>query len=320
MHQHKTLLIALISISLLLLQLNSWSQSSPNSPHLGIIRVAASDEISNEYAHLTRTQQCADDNDILSTHHARGTIELIIICRALQITNSTAALQILPAPNYGRALRMVENNEADISAETIWSFDIQDDIVYRGSAIIPWGKFEKGIYTIERHPMLKIPAAQIDLNNYKAVTIRDWRADWQALSGITSQIYSATRLSSRFSMLEAGRADFTLLTFPNTKDLSITIKDLTMRPIEGLKVKLPHSRHFVVSKKTQHGAALHQQLEQGIKQLQQDGTITKLLGHVGLNNKHTKNWKVINREQFEQANALEQQHKTNNSQTQKSPD
>ncbi|WP_370979284.1 hypothetical protein [Agaribacterium sp. ZY112] len=273
-----------------------------------VITVAAPGIISEEYKDLKGNKECVDKRLLGSRYFSRGAIEAALICLALKSSNYKNQLKLIPSPNYSRALRMVELGEADISAESIWSFDTQPELVLKSQAVYRWGEFEKGLYTIPQHPLQKENPDQLDISPYRGVTIRGWHSDWQALSAITAQIYSATRHDSPFLMLQAGRADFMLMNFTSTKSLEIEQIGVKMKPIAGVKVKLPGSRHFVVSRKTNKGQQLLDAINKGLAQLRKDGELQELLLHVGLNSPKTKNWHVLNKNSFEQAKALYMKH------------
>ncbi|WP_096084812.1 hypothetical protein [Agaribacterium haliotis] len=297
--------IVALALPLILCVMHS-SNAEDNS--LREVRIAASGNIASEFNLLSKKKRCGDDKLLDKHNFTRGTIELVLICRALKAAGSRALLHVVPSPNYGRALRMTEIGEVDMSAETAWIFDIHEDLLHKSNELIAWGGFEKGLYTRLDHPLLNTPIDKLDISQYRGVTIRGWHSDWQALSAITAQIYSATRHDSPFKMLEAGRADFILMNFSNRKDLAVVRADVKMKPIPGVKVKLPGARHYVTSRQSSKGKKLQNLLNLGLEKLKQNGELQRLLTHAGVNIKQTRDWKILNKTSFEQAKKLHLRH------------
>jgi hypothetical protein len=65
-------------------------------------------------------------------------------------------------------------------------------------------------------------------------------------------------------------------------------------PINNLKMFLPDTRHFVVSKRHPEGKAVFQALNKGLEILRINGTIEKALKQSGFINEKVTDWQTIN--------------------------
>ena len=95
-------------------------------------------------------------------------------------------------------------------------------------------------------------------------------------------------------MVVADRADITLAPFQSNSDMKVHVDDLELVPIPGVKVSLPGSRHWPISKKHPRGEEIYTALEKGISVLQQNNVIQRAYEECGFFHPAVKEWKLLN--------------------------
>lgn len=258
------------------------------------VKVAAAKYVSDAYFELLGDTKCYNTKIPENSPSPRGSKEILLLCRAFQAAGIKTNIEIIQIPNYSRALKMVELGDADIAAETIWRMDIDTNNVLFTAPIIKKNEFEKGLYALVTHSKIWDQPAPVQIKNYRAVAIDKWRVDSIVLNAITTNIYDAIRHESIFEMMQIGRIDYTLMQFTNNDDLTVTIDNLVFAPIPNVKVKMPESRHFVISKKTKSAKIIHASLNKGITIMRKSGELDEFLRVMGIYNNKTKNWKILN--------------------------
>jgi hypothetical protein len=97
-----------------------------------------------------------------------------------------------------------------------------------------------------------------------------------------------------FKMLKTGRVDYLFLYFSKREDLVSSIPGYDVVPVEGMKLVLYGTRHFIVSKKHKDSQKIALAMERGIKILKQQGAIKKAMIDSGFINPQVERWKAIN--------------------------
>ncbi|WP_143247532.1 hypothetical protein [Agaribacterium haliotis] len=224
----------------------------------------------------------------------RAGVELLLICRALAAAGINADIKLVEAPNYWRALKMLESGKVTSIAESIWNTDAKAEFVYRSEAVLRLGEFEKGIYTTAKHPLQNTATTEQQLRQFTGVTMKTWDHDWRILNELSPHTISTIRYESIVKMLEVGRGDFTLHAFPNKQDLSLDVAGLELRPLRGVKIVIPESRVLVVSRKAPQARTIADALNKGIILLRSRGEIRPLYEQHGFINANTRDWQVLN--------------------------
>lgn len=104
---------------------------------------------------------------------------------------------------------------------------------------------------------------------------------------------NVSQFTQMTDMIIKGRSDVMLAAFYNTSDLSFTQDGKRFVPIKGFKVKLPGSRHFVVSNSRQENKQIYEIIEKGLSILREKGQIEKAYRQSGFINDQVKDWLVI---------------------------
>lgn len=224
----------------------------------------------------------------------RVILELLIMCEAFTEAGYDAKIKLLPSPNYSRSLRHVSTGVTDTVIDTVWSSDVDAKHLLATAPIHHKGRFEKGIYTTHDHPLQTATINAQSFKKYVGVTFKNWHYDQAMSLELSENMVFTVNFSSLVKMMHGKRADFTLLEFPDKNDLTFYYDELELEPIPNVKVMLPDSRVFVVSKHSPQSEHIYQALNLGINELTQQGRILELYKHYGFVNEQVRDWRTLN--------------------------
>lgn len=242
----------------------------------------------------------AEVRTYISPHLNMGSVvEIMIFLRAVELGGLDAHFRYVVVPNTARGREMVRTGTTVGGAMAAWH------VYYKGSekdffesdAVIPDGKFEKGLYaTEEKAKTLKIKSVA-DLQGLRIVSTKSWQIDWTTLEKMKfPRILSVPTGDQQFKMIQSGWADLMLHGFANTPDMSIEFGGLRLYPVPGVKMGLAGSRHFLVSRRHPDGLKVFEALQKGLKTMQKSGEIERAFIESGFYNKTTRNWLLLNPE------------------------
>ena len=226
-------------------------------------------------------------------------VEMILLQQALYLGGETRPVEF-------RAQSWINNTEFDalidgsslMLARSMWHEDILN---YRGSlyvseAVIEFGQYEAGLYVAADN----LQAQQLQLSQLNKLTVvvnPRWHVDWRALVNTPmSAISYIGPWEEMLAMVKAKVVDAMMINFSVGVNLDFNYDGQLFTPIKNVKVVLPDTRHFVVSKKHPQGEAVAQALTKGLKILQQRGVIQKAFQQSGFINQQVKDWHIINQQ------------------------
>lgn len=227
-----------------------------------------------------------------------GPIEHFIFRKAVLLGGLNAVFEDIIVPNSARARQEVHSGRVVSSGSAQWHqyYVANPADVYESNAVIPPRTYEKGLYTTrEKTRALKIACAD-DLRSLTAASSSSWVVDWATLERLPlREVFSVPTRVLQFRMVEGGRADFTLQDFAASSDLGVDEQGIRLYPVPGVKIALDGSRHFLVSKLNPNGKAVFEALQKGLKIMQQNGDINRILHETGFVNAKVKDWLVLNK-------------------------
>jgi hypothetical protein len=217
-----------------------------------------------------------------------------ILQKALTTGGLAAKVKIIASPNSERSRKMISDGFADVKSD--WNFNIDaDPEVLKSTPILRNGEFEKGIYVSQDTYLSSTETAISDVNQLRAVSIRTWRLDWEVLENLEPRsLTNAAATQQMYAMINAGRADFTLLEFTNKPRMVRENDGTRLYPMPGVKVILPGSQHFMVSRKLPDARNIIAALDKGLDTLHKDGFVRQCLVNSGIINENVTNWQVLN--------------------------
>ncbi|WP_096086079.1 substrate-binding periplasmic protein [Agaribacterium haliotis] len=256
------------------------------------IRIAAPYYLAESFNALNRGRSCGDGRLPEQHSYPSGAVELALLCKAL-LREGPLEFEFVLAPNYARALKLLEQGRADIAAETIWFEDANPDSFWLSEPLLLIGESEKGLYLPKGHRALG--ATSVDIRALSAITTAGWRQDRMVLDELSAHSRQVVKQQSIFELLKLGRADFTLLSFPNSAALTVERYGGEFEPLPGVRVLMPSSRHYAISRRSLHGKALQQRLNTVLARMRRTGELNDYLRHLGIGNPAVSGWRVVNR-------------------------
>ncbi|NIY75389.1 hypothetical protein HED22_07015 [Thalassospira sp. HF15] len=217
-----------------------------------------------------------------------------ILQKALKTGGLQAIVKAVPSPNSERSRKMIIDGIADIKSD--WGFNIDPaQNVLKSAPIMRNGEFQKGVYVSQEtlHARAETPIS--DVHQMRAVSIRTWRLDWEVLQSLRPKsLISAPTTLQMSALINAGRADFTLLEFSSEPDMARKYFGIRLYPLHGVKVVLPGSQHFMVSRHLPDAEKIVAALDTGLKALHRSGFIHQCLVNSGIINERVKDWRILN--------------------------
>ncbi len=257
------------------------------------IRVSANKIIVSQYRDWVDNTSSWKISDFSYKDSHRGTIELILMSKALKISGIDAKISFAEAPNYSRALLQAIAGEVDLPAETIWKPEVDRKFFHITDPIFRKGEIELGVYVLPSNAKILKVTSLKELQGFSAVSSGNWLMNWGTLGEMGITRYNASRIELMYKMVKFGRVDFYLTSFTRKKDFSSEQAGVRLIPIPNIKVGLNNSRHFAVSKASPHGKRIFEALQKGLKVLRKEGAIRKAFEESGYLDTRVKNWKRI---------------------------
>jgi hypothetical protein len=189
----------------------------------------------------------------------RPTVDLILQLQALAAGGLEFDYELCPHPTHGRALVEVLQGYNDLTAETVWDSEIarNGETLLSSEPVIQDGEFEKGIYVLPGNTRLLNASLPEAFPEFVGVTVFNWPVDLKLLENLgLKRIEKASKTENVFQLIQSGRADFALLEFAGTADMSIENGGVKLVPVPKCKVALPGGRSWVVSRRSAHAAAI----------------------------------------------------------------
>lgn len=266
-----------------------------------VIDILSNENFSERYSAFLNGRDALSITDFTANTHGSHLeiVEMILLQQALYLGGETRPVEF-------RAQSWINNTEFDalidgsslMLARSMWHEDILN---YRGSlyvseAVIEFGQYEAGLYVAADN--LQAQQLQISqLNKLTVVANPRWQVDWRALVNTPmSAISYVGPWEEMLAMVKAKVVDAMMINFSVGADLDLNYDGQLFTPIKNVKVVLPDTRHFVVSKKHPQGKEVAQALSRGLKILQQSGVINKAFQQSGFINQQVKDWQIINQQ------------------------
>jgi len=227
----------------------------------------------------------------------RDVIELVLLQQALHLGGYKGRVIFRPENSYLRVLKLIKDGQIPVSGALMWRTDIEPDTdsFLTTSALVKEGEFIAGLYTRKTNQHALAATTRKHISQLSAASNNHWKADVATLKSLgVKKIHYSTYWVQIVRMVVAGRADFTLAPFQPNPEMKVVVDNLELVPIPGVKVGLPGSRHWPVSKKHPQGEAIFAALQKGIALLEQKNIIQRAYEECGFFNPRVKNWTLLN--------------------------
>lgn len=278
----------------LLLVLTAELQANNNDP----VPIGLLPDIKNDYLLFLAGRNPIDINFYGGPHARRDVAELILLQQALHLGGFNQRLLFIEEENYFRSIRNTVEGKILTVSGTIWLQDLDpfQEKIFISQPLVREGEFIVGMYTSPKNQRALASKNLEDLTQLRIVSSRQWKPDLTALESLGfKQIMYTPNWVNMVRMLNAGRVDLTLAPFGLEKDMRITVNGIELAPIPNIKIMIPGSRHWPVSRKHPQGHAFNTALEKGLNQLRAQGTIERAYRESGFFQKNVDDWTLLSK-------------------------
>lgn len=227
----------------------------------------------------------------------RDVIELVLLQQALHLGGFKGKVVLRPENSYLRILKLIQDGQVPLSGALMWHDDLTrySDYLFTTKAVVKEGEFIAGLYTHATNIKALNATTPQQIQQLSAASNDHWKADVATLKSLgIKKIYYATYWVQIVRMVVADRADITLAPFQSNSDMKVQVDNLELVPIPGVKVSLPGSRHWPVSKKHPQGREIFAALEKGIALLEEQNIIQRAYEECGFFHPAVNDWKLLN--------------------------
>jgi hypothetical protein len=258
------------------------------------LRFAVTPLVAESFTNWTRQCPAGEIDDFRGPYASRGAVDFILQLQALLAGGLEFDYELRVSDNIARSAHELTQGYADVNAEALWDVNIDPGSMIAASPLTANGEFEKGLYTVPVNDrMLQVRSLE-EARERVGVTVVSWKVDLSTFGAMgLKRIERVFKAESLFSALAQGRADFTLLEFASTPDMSITHGDVKLVPVPGCKVSLPGARSWVVSKRSPHAEEVVAALERGLQALRREGRIERAFRQCGFFHARVVDWKRL---------------------------
>ncbi|MEP4194311.1 MAG: hypothetical protein ABJL99_01600 [Aliishimia sp.] len=140
----------------------------------------------------------------------RFEVELMLLCNAIEDADLADRFEFVEFPNLKRGISDLVEENADFLGSSVFPVKITDGIL-ASDPVLRLGEFQVGLFTTPNRTDILNIENQEDLYTLTGITERNWDVDLLTLGGMGLQdVVAARKMTLIPSMIEAGRADFTL--------------------------------------------------------------------------------------------------------------
>lgn len=260
-----------------------------------------------KYHALLNGRSCQNVNNYIDPNAFRITIELVVLCKALNYGGLAATLKFESAANYSRALLDVKKGNVVMPAATSWADDIDEMHLYKTDPIFAPTEFVKGIFTtpklkdeIERKIAQAVRQGKTPLSvfqSYSFISNKLWQEDWQIIKKLQFPAATTAKINTSIcKIIEAQRVSLYLgeLIMLGINRWGFPCDNIQLVPIEGFKIEFNSSRHYAVSKQHPNGELIFNALQRGIKKMRDTGEMQQAHFPIAANKATIDSWINLN--------------------------
>jgi methyl-accepting chemotaxis protein len=260
------------------------------------LKISANTLIADSFSKWT-AQTPVEQIDRFDVPYAnRPTVDFVLQLQALLAGGLDFDYELRVVPNYERAKIEVVHGYADLTGETVWNNEIaaHADTLLSTDPVIRDGEFEKGLYVLPSNQRMMQVNSLEQLREFVGATVVSWPIDVRSLEAMGLKgVEKAFKEEGLFPLLQRRRADFTLVEFGATADMSVTSGGIKLVPVPGCKVALSGSRSWIIAKNSPHAKAIAAALQRGVQVLRDEGRIERAFMESGFFHPKATRWKRL---------------------------
>ncbi|MCJ8311501.1 MAG: hypothetical protein HRU38_02205 [Saccharospirillaceae bacterium] len=222
--------------------------------------------------------------------------DMVILTQAFDKADYDFEIEFVIAPNVKRAVLMLVSGDAVMVGSDLFLNDYPASVLI-SEAIIEEGDIFKGVFGLTSNKNLMAVKSIEDLQQLTAVSLPNWKTDWSTLTKLhVKNLSPVNKYQAMINLIVFRNIDFGLIEIPLLTDPTSTwmYKGVSLSIVSEIKLQMPGSRHFAVSKTHPLGEQVYKALEQGLLILREENKIQSLMEDVGVHNKKTYGWKILN--------------------------
>ncbi|KNC65972.1 hypothetical protein [Pseudoalteromonas ardens] len=226
----------------------------------------------------------------------RDVVEFLIAQRALLEGGFKHAFSFTLGNYDARNLKLLESGLLLMSFDTIWLSQANTIAhkVYISPPIIHKGAYFAGIYTSASNKARLREKISTDLSQISIVSSKAWLVDWVTLTALApQQLHHEDDWITMAKLVSNGWVDAMLVSFNNTRPFYYEGQGYRIEAIEGVKVALQDSRHFVVSRLHPQGEEAYNALKRGLAKLKAKNFIYQSYRQCGFINPLVDDWHTL---------------------------
>ena len=255
------------------------------------LRIGINEDLLAKYTMFVGDRDVLQITDFSGEGTRRSVVEVVLLVQALHLGGMDSPIEWRVLPNYSRIQRALQEGDIAIAASSMWNYDLVNMLKYTiaSDALVADGEYQAGLYKLANNPLTIITPEE--LNNLTVISVASWTPDWTTLTSMPFKaVFDANNWDAMIRMIQAQRGDVILSSFKGSADMSFSEGDVTLIPVDGVKVSLMGSRHFVIAKQHPNSADILLAVNKGLSQLRNDGIVRKAFTESGFFNERVTHW------------------------------
>ncbi len=248
-----------------------------------------------EFRHLVDPATISNIDDYKFLQGKPEVAELVLLIQALQVGGVEDSVSIKALAEGEDILDTLASGDVVLAGTSFWRSEVQSDRdkFWLSDALIRQGEYSLGVYTCGKP--LRAQQLLNGLPHYTGVFAGNETVSLKTLQSIgVKRLLIMENNDAVVDVLCNGGADFTFAPFPATGNLVISAGKKQLQPVQGIKVGVEGSRHFLVSKANGRGRSVYFMLQRGLRKMRVKGTITQAYQQSGAINSHVEHWQLLN--------------------------
>ena len=288
----KTLRLAVIYLLLFI----SITSSAHGKTVITVVAIEGSINSWNEFKSYSKVSPEKIQHILGAESSVRFIADMVILTQAFEKAGYDFEIEFVIAPNEIRAVRMLVSGDAVMVGSDLFLNDYPES-VFISEAIIKEGELFKGVFGLASNKALMSAKSIKDLQQLTAVSLPNWKTDWSTLTKLqVKDLVPVNTYQAMIHVIAFRNVDFGLIEIPRLTSPTNTwvYRGVSLSIVPDIKLRLSGSRHFAVSKTHPLGSQVFKALEEGLLILREENKIQSLMEDVGVHNKKTYGWKILN--------------------------